>query len=422
MVHACAADLDEDYTEHEPAAGTSLAAHGGMRSLDYFDAAPSPRHRAASVEQLRHQVAGARPSSAIVSASASRSPTRVGESRWLAGTSERAPSPPTVPTPAVERPMSAATSGTRLVANAAWARFQWAQANRKRVNAEKLLKERNERARSEEHDELKGKVGLLRSASVGRVQASRDHLLECNKQHRREEGQREQFALAEKARRLAVLREEHRIAYLSKYKPLTRDWSNSEFRKHSAANETTTPTDILIAAAAPAGAVDGARDGAEATDAAAQQKQAAMALPSHSVPSSAIARCRWAQANRKLVEAEKQRKERNARARSDEKNEIHAKVGLLRSASVGRVQASRDHLLECNKQHRREEGQREQFALAEKARRLAVLQQEHQTALAASFRPATADWEASEFTRLHARLAPGGRLRRASGGKSTTSK
>ena len=75
-----------------------------------------------------------------------------------------------------------------------------------------------------------------------------------------------------------------------------------------------------------------------------------------------------------------------------------------------------------NRRHRQEEGRREQFALAEKARRLQALREEHLLMLHASVRTVTEESETSDFGRLSQRLtlAPGGRLRRAkSAGKRT---
>ena len=68
------------------------------------------------------------------------------------------------------------------------------------------------------------------------------------------------------------------------------------------------------------------------------------------------------------------------------------------------------------KEAKKEEKKREEFALAEKARRLAKLQEEHKAVVAARHQKATRGWETSEFARLHQRLGPGGRVQpRATG-------
>jgi hypothetical protein len=147
------------------------------------------------------------------------------------------------------------------------------------------------------------------------------------------------------------------------------------------------------------------------------------ALAAAVISNSAVARLRWAQANRKRVQDEQRVVAAHTEQRAAEQTELNQKVALMRSASVGRVEASRQHLLEDNRRHRQEEGRREQFALAEKARRLQALREEHQLMLQASFRTVTEEYEMSDFGKLSQRLtlAPGGRVRRAkSAGKRKT--
>lgn len=61
------------------------------------------------------------------------------------------------------------------------------------------------------------KVRERREAAVGRVSASRQALMESNQRTRRAEGVRQRFALDEKARRLAVLRDEHMKRLAERY-------------------------------------------------------------------------------------------------------------------------------------------------------------------------------------------------------------
>ena len=145
----------------------------------------------------------------------------------------RAPSPPTVPDRTIPASVSSSSLERRVVQNSAWARFQWAKANRKRVEREKEQKAVHDEQRAAEQTELNQKVALMRSASVGRVEASRQHLLEDNRRHRQEEGRREQFALAEKARRLQALREEHQLMLQASFRTVTEEYETSDFGKLS---------------------------------------------------------------------------------------------------------------------------------------------------------------------------------------------
>ena len=145
----------------------------------------------------------------------------------------RAPSPPTVPERMASSASGSSTLARRVVQNSAWARFQWAKANRKKVEREKQEKAEHEEQRAAEQAELNQKVALIRSASVGRVDASRQHLLEDNRRHRQEEGRREQFALAEKARRLQALQDEHQLMLQASFHAVNEEYETSDFGRLS---------------------------------------------------------------------------------------------------------------------------------------------------------------------------------------------
>jgi hypothetical protein len=80
---------------------------------------------------------------------------------------------------------------------------------------------------------VESKVRLAKAASAGKVAAARAACLEKKRQARREEGRHQQFALAEKARRQAMLREEHLKRYASKFVPAGGDWVHSQLHKYS---------------------------------------------------------------------------------------------------------------------------------------------------------------------------------------------
>ena len=74
--------------------------------------------------------------------------------------------------------------GQILVPSSVHARLAWSEANRKKANDEKALQDEHERQRQEAREALNKKVGLRRSASAGKVQASRESLLAANRVQR----------------------------------------------------------------------------------------------------------------------------------------------------------------------------------------------------------------------------------------------
>ena len=110
--------------------------------------------------------------------------------------------------------------GTLLVPASMHSRLEWARRNRSKVATEQRLKEEHEQARQAEQHELCKRVGLARSASAGRVAASREQLLHQKQSQRREEAVQQRHALAEKQRRMEELREEHAKVLAGKYRPI----------------------------------------------------------------------------------------------------------------------------------------------------------------------------------------------------------
>ena len=106
------------------------------------------------------------------------------------------------------------------VTNSTHARLEWQEGNRAKGAEERRVKETNEAMRREEQKELQRRVSLQRSASVGKVQASRETLVSNNKAVRRAEAAHEQHALAEKAVRLQSMRDLHKEVLRAKYKPV----------------------------------------------------------------------------------------------------------------------------------------------------------------------------------------------------------
>lgn len=86
---------------------------------------------------------------------------------------------------------------------------------------ERRIQEEDEALRQAQQRELMEQVRKRREMAQGKVAASRNNLQEQNRRHRREEAVREQFALDEKARRLAKLQEQHRKALAKKYVPVS---------------------------------------------------------------------------------------------------------------------------------------------------------------------------------------------------------
>ena len=89
---------------------------------------------------------------------------------------------------------------------------KWCQAEE-----ERRIRVEDDSLRAAMQRALVEKVRVRREMAVGRVAASRNALLEQNRRHRREESRMQQFALDEKARRLATLREEHKRKLAERY-------------------------------------------------------------------------------------------------------------------------------------------------------------------------------------------------------------
>ena len=90
------------------------------------------------------------------------------------------------------------------------ARLTWAASNHNRALQEHLAKERHAAYTAKRQHELASKVAQRREDAHGRVSTAVAALHERNRQHRRVEAKRQQFALAEKDRRLREMREKHR--------------------------------------------------------------------------------------------------------------------------------------------------------------------------------------------------------------------
>jgi hypothetical protein len=105
--------------------------------------------------------------------------------------------------------------------------------------------------------------------------------------------------------------------------------------------------------------------------------------------------------NRAVVEQEHQKRQMDDMARAAAKQALCERVRRRREEAFGRVEASRNAVLEKNRKTRMEEGIRQQFALDEKARRLALLREEHQRMLAAKYvEVPTADFMDDSFRLL----------------------
>ena len=104
-------------------------------------------------------------------------------------------------------------------------------------------------------------------------------------------------------------------------------------------------------------------------------------------PKWGAARLFWSASNREIVEREKEGAERRARERQAAQDQLRQVVQARRQDAAGRTQQARTKLQARNHQHRLAEGEREQFALDEKARRLKKLQDDHAEYLANQFVP-----------------------------------
>ena len=92
------------------------------------------------------------------------------------------------------------------------------QKHRQYYVEERRVKASNEQKRQAERKALCEQVGLARSASAGRVAASRAQLLEEKRQLRGAEAPLQRHALAEKERRLRAAREEHARVVAAKFR------------------------------------------------------------------------------------------------------------------------------------------------------------------------------------------------------------
>ena len=264
-----------------------------------------------------------------------------------------------------------------LLTRAALARSLWMKKNQRMAEQEKHMKAVHEQKRAAAQAELNRRVSLARSASMGRVDAARQGVLETNIQARRAEAEREKFALSEKTRRQAELRADHAVLHAAKYSPASDAWHASQFKNHS-------PTSGLKKSAALLTRPNSAtRSGPELIK---------MTLPegcrpasATMLPNSAHARLACALQNRRKVEQEKMTKAAHDRQRIARQAELQRRVSLARSTSVGRVEAARQTVFEENRKARLAESEWERFALAEKARRLQELKEEHRFVVASKY-------------------------------------
>jgi hypothetical protein len=323
-----------------------------------------------------------------------------------------------------------------LVPAATHARLEWVESNRKAAAKEKLAKEHHNRVRQAEKEELCARVGLTRSASVGRVAASRENMFESKRAQRRGVAVDQRHALAEKDRRLAALREEHTVLYASKFRTFTADsWEASALKRFNATSASGPSTSALAAVPSTPVTITPATPDATATSSRAVALRASparpasaraaiaridvrapksgfdskylsyerMELPDDCMPLDAVlvanaahARREWAESNRKHAEVMRARKADMGQVRQAQRDELSGRVGLARSASAGKVAASREHVLANKREMRRQEAVEQQRALAEKERRLAALRDEHTRTYRAKFRPMSAnEWAAN---------------------------
>ena len=291
------------------------------------------------------------------------------------------------------------SDGVVLVPASTHARLNWTERNREKAREEKQQQEKNELQRQAEKKEMWRKVGLNRAASAGRVAASRATLQAANRQARIEEGVREQHALAEKERRLQENREMYQAILKAKFRPVTADDPKARLMKSLMPSKPATPATASRKAQRPSSGAPSTRKSYVSYE--------RMVLPDNCTPASSMpvansthARLEWSQANRQKAEEEKRIKEANEAFRQAEQRELNEKVGLNRQASAGKVAASREVLLQKNKEHRRQEAVLQQHALAEKERRLQDNREQYQAILRANFKPIPSGFETYSDPRL----------------------
>lgn len=295
-----------------------------------------------------------------------------------------------------------------LVSSGTLARLEWAEANREKGKKERQTKEANEQKRQQEKRELHRKVGLARSASYGRVAASRENLHARNAAHRRVEAAREQFALEEKERRLQVAKDDRAALHAAKFRPITPDRARSlaSFDSRSSLSTIATPQHRAApqqhqhqqhraAPHRPPSWVGNPGD----SDKLRHKKYLSyvkMEVPDgchllHTIPVAQATHARWAwsETNRERGNVERRVKEENEERRAAEQREICERVALVRSASAGKVAASRETLLAAKREQRRAEIANQLNAKAEKERRQQAARDDYAKVVAAKFKPIT---------------------------------
>ena len=269
------------------------------------------------------------------------------------------------------------------------ARYGWAEQNKEKGAAERRQKEVNEQRRQKEKQELWQQTMLRRSASLGRVAASRDNLLNERRAFRREELAREQHAIAEKQRRLEEAQASRAELHAAKFRPITADQA-STLSRYDSRSSLSTPQHRRAPSWIGAPRESGRSKHAKYLSYVKMQvPEGCKTIDTIPVSQSTHARWAWAEDNRQKGVEERRIKEANEERRAAEQRELCRKVGLSRIASAGRVAASRAHLLATKREQRRAELANQQHALAEKARRLEGMRATHASVLAAKYRPIT---------------------------------